>query len=35
MAVFVYQTMYWGWMKMEKDELKKEKNGESSVNTLN
>ncbi|KAI5815832.1 hypothetical protein BZA77DRAFT_314402 [Pyronema omphalodes] len=26
MAVFVYQTMYWGWMKMEKDELKKEKN---------
>ncbi|CCX34095.1 Similar to hypothetical protein PAAG_04671 [Paracoccidioides brasiliensis Pb01]; acc. no. XP_002793141 [Pyronema omphalodes CBS 100304] len=34
MAVFVYQTMYWGWMKMEKDELKQEKNGESSVATL-
>lgn len=27
MAVFVYQTIYWTWLKMEKDEEKRAKNG--------
>jgi hypothetical protein len=29
MAVFTYQTLYWAWLKMEKDEEKRDKNGMS------
>ncbi|KAA8893469.1 hypothetical protein FN846DRAFT_978745 [Sphaerosporella brunnea] len=28
MAVFTYQTLYWGWLKMEKDDEKRTKNAE-------
>ncbi|RDW68506.1 hypothetical protein BP5796_09163 [Coleophoma crateriformis] len=28
MATFVYQALYWSWVKMEKDEIKGEKNVE-------
>jgi len=27
MGLFTYQALYWIWMKMEKDEEKREKNG--------
>lgn len=29
-AVFVYQVIYWSWLKLETDESKLEKNGESA-----
>ncbi|EDN95367.1 predicted protein [Sclerotinia sclerotiorum 1980 UF-70] len=28
MATFIYQLTYWGWVKLEKDELKAEKRKE-------
>ena len=28
MATFTYQLAYWGWVKLEKDEIKRSKNGE-------
>ncbi|CZR57892.1 uncharacterized protein PAC_07781 [Phialocephala subalpina] len=28
MATFTYQLAYWGWVKLEKDEIKREKTGE-------
>jgi len=28
MATFTYQFVYWGWMYLEKDEIKKQKSGE-------
>jgi len=27
MSIFVYQLAYWGWVKLEKDEIKKERKG--------
>ena len=29
MATFTYQLVYWTWVKLEKDEIKKERNGAS------
>jgi len=28
MATFTYQLAYWTWVKLEKDEIKREKTGE-------
>jgi len=28
MATFTYQFVYWGWMYLEKDEIKKQKSAE-------
>jgi hypothetical protein len=27
-ATFIYQLAYWGWVKLEKDEIKRERSGE-------
>jgi hypothetical protein len=27
MATFTYQLAYWGWVKLEKDEIKAQRNG--------
>ncbi|PMD34593.1 hypothetical protein L207DRAFT_516750 [Hyaloscypha variabilis F] len=31
MATFTYQLAYWGWVKLEKDEIKRSKNAEIEV----
>lgn len=31
MAVFTYQVAYWSWIKLEKDEIKAQKSGESAL----
>jgi hypothetical protein len=28
MATFTYQLAYWGWVKLEKEEIKRDRNGE-------
>ncbi len=28
MSVFIYQLTYWGWVKLEKDDIKSQKTGE-------
>lgn len=33
-GVFVYQVLYWTWLKLEMDEIKVAKNGETSENQL-
>ena len=35
LATFTYQLAYWTWVKLEKDEIKREKNCELSVPGLN
>ena len=31
-GVFVYQVLYWTWLKLEMDEIKVAKNGETNTN---
>ncbi|KAH8650837.1 hypothetical protein BGZ60DRAFT_534024 [Tricladium varicosporioides] len=31
LAVFTYQVAYWGWVRLEKDEVKRVRNGEIKV----
>ncbi|KAH6672856.1 hypothetical protein B0J14DRAFT_591867 [Halenospora varia] len=31
LAVFTYQVAYWGWVRLEKDEVKRVRNGEIEV----
>ena len=34
-GVFVYQVLYWTWLKLEMDESKVEKNGETEKDKFN
>jgi len=34
MAAFTYQLMYWGWVRLETDEVKEGKNGEFVLSIL-